>query len=147
VKRIHAWEPWFFVFFGVFHLHRIWAILDRESYASFWLGVMEHRGLSFYLIMGLLALLCLVGIVTFFRERRQNAWWRWIYLLGGSYVLFDLFAIATEMALWRQLLSAMFDTGSPCWDAIWITFILLGAFSLALGVHLRSLFERQGTEA
>ena len=73
MKRIHAWEPWFFVFFGVFHLHRIWAILDRESYASFWLGVMEHRGLSFYLIMGLLALLCLVGIVTFFRERRQNA--------------------------------------------------------------------------
>ena len=25
LKTVHAWEPWFFLFFGVFHLHRIWA--------------------------------------------------------------------------------------------------------------------------
>ena len=24
MKKIYSFEPWFFIFFGVFHLHRIW---------------------------------------------------------------------------------------------------------------------------
>ncbi|MDI9469915.1 MAG: hypothetical protein QM296_06895 [Bacillota bacterium] len=136
VKRILAYEPWFFIFFGVFHLHRIWAILDRDSYAAFWLGLMENRGLIYCFIMGLLAILCVIGIVTFLHERRRNFWWRWIYLLGGLYVLFDLFAIATRISFWQRLLLTMFDTSSPAWNAVWFSFILLGALSFLLGVHL-----------
>ena len=93
MKKIYRWEPWFFLFFGIFHLHRIWALIDRESYASFWLGVMKSKGLIYFLLMGILSVLCILGIVTFFRERGKNYWWRWIYICGGDYLLFDLFAI------------------------------------------------------
>ena len=56
-KKIYAWEPWFFLFFGIFHFHRIWALIDRESYASFWLGIMENKGIEYFMIMGMLAAL------------------------------------------------------------------------------------------
>ena len=34
-EKIEKFEPWFFMFFGVFHFHRIWGLLDRKSYADF----------------------------------------------------------------------------------------------------------------
>ena len=43
MKKIYSFEPWFFIFFGVFHFHRIWALLDRVSYASFWINIMEEK--------------------------------------------------------------------------------------------------------
>ena len=51
MKKIYSWEPWFFMFFGLFHLHRIWALADRESYASFWMGIMENKGIAYFGIM------------------------------------------------------------------------------------------------
>ena len=113
MKRIYSWEPWFFVFFGLFHMHRIWALIDRETYVSFWMGIMENKGLPYFLIMGLLAGLCIIGIIIFFRERKANYAWRWIYLFGGAYVLFDLLAIAVGLEAWQKLLAIMFDTHSP----------------------------------
>ena len=109
IKTIHAWEPWFFLFFGIFHLHRIWALIDRESYASFWMGI---------------------------RERGHNFWWRWIYIGGGSYVLFDLFAIATGMKMRADLLAKMFDVNSPYWNVVWGFFIVLGGLVFVLGLSL-----------
>ncbi|MCR5701641.1 MAG: hypothetical protein K6G76_05790 [Lachnospiraceae bacterium] len=72
MKRIYSWEPWFFVFFGLFHMHRIWALIDRETYAFFWMRIMENKGLQSFLIMGILDGLCIVGIITFFRECKAN---------------------------------------------------------------------------
>ena len=37
--KIAWYEPLFFLFFGAFHLHRVWGLADRESYAAFWLAV------------------------------------------------------------------------------------------------------------
>ena len=142
MKRIYAWEPWFFIFFGLFHLHRIWALIDRSSYAAFWTGFMENRGVLYFLIMGLLAGLCVLGIVTFIRERGVNYLWRWIYVLGGVYLLFDLFAIATGLEMWRKLLATMFDTASPFWNPIWIFFILLGAAVFVLGIRLMAIWKK-----
>lgn len=136
MKKIYAWEPWFFMLFGAFHLHRIWALIDRASYTSFWMGIMENKGLPYFSIMGILAALCVLGIVTFIRNRKSNYWWRWIYIFGGGYVLFDLFAIATGMEAWQKLLAMMFDTTSPYWNYIWSFFIALGAFVFVLGVKL-----------
>ena len=136
MKKIYKWEPWFFLFFGVFHLHRIWALIDREGYASFWLGVMKNKGVIYFLLMGILSGLCILGIVTFFRERGHNFWWRLIYLCGGIYLLFDLFAIATGLTFWQKILDFMFDTQSPYWNFIWGFFILLGGFVFALGIRL-----------
>ena len=134
VKRIYAWEPWFFIFFGLFHMHRIWALIDRETYASFWMGIMEKKGSAYFLIMGILAGLCILGIITFIRERKADYIWRWIYLFGGVYVLFDLFAIGLEG--WQRLLAVMFDTTSSYWNIIWGFFILLGMAVFVLGIGL-----------
>ena len=64
-KRILVWEPCFFMFFGLFHLHRIWGLIDRNSYAAFWIGVLESRGLFYFILMGILAILCILGMITF----------------------------------------------------------------------------------
>ena len=136
MKRIYLWEPWFFIFFGLFHMHRIWAIIDRESYASFWMGIMEKKGVPYFLIMGILAGLCVLGIITFIRERKANYLWRWIYIFGGTYVLFDLFAIAIGLRVWQKLLEAMFDITSPYWNIVWGFFIFLGTAVFVLGIKL-----------
>lgn len=144
MKKIYIWEPWFFIFFGMFHLHRIWALFNREAYASFWIGIMDEKGAPYFLIMGVLAILCVLGIVTFFREKNHNYWWRWIYICGGCYVLFDLFAIATGIRFWHELLLWMFDTNSKYWNILWSTFILLGGFVFSLGISLIVKFKKQG---
>ena len=123
-------------FFGLFHMHRIWAIIDRESYASFWMGIMEKKGVPYFLIMGILAGLCVLGIITFIRERKANYLWRWIYIFGGTYVLFDLFAIAIGLRVWQKLLKAMFDITSPYWNIVWGFFIFLGTAVFVLGIKL-----------
>ena len=135
-KKIYLWEPWFFIFFGIFHLHRIWGLADRNSYAEFWLGILENKGAIYFILMGVLASLCILGIVTFIKNRNNNSWWRWIYIFGGTYVIFDLFAIAVELKFWNNLLMMMFDVNSPYWNIIWSFFILLGGFVFMLGIVL-----------
>ena len=73
MKKIYMWEPWFFILFGVFHLHRIWALVDRESYASFWIGIMQNKGILYFLLMGILAALCITGICAFIKKKSQKS--------------------------------------------------------------------------
>ena len=73
MKKIYNYEPWFFIFFGIFHLHRIWGFVDRESYAGFWINVMENKGAFYFVLMGILAVFCVLGIVTFFKNRSNNS--------------------------------------------------------------------------
>lgn len=136
MKRIYAPEPWIFLFFGVFHLHRIWGLLDRRAYADFWLGVMRQRNWFYFLLMGLLAVLCILGIKIFLENLHHNYWWRWIYILGGAYVLFDLSAIAVGWNFWHELIMKMYDTTSPWWNPLWLMFILIGGAAFALGIKL-----------
>lgn len=135
-KKIEWWEPWFFIIFGLFHIHRIWGLIDRTNYANFWMGLLETRGVIYFIIMGILALLCILGIITFIKNRRSNYWWRWIYIFGGVYVLFDLVAIELGFDFWYKLLNFMFDVQSPYWNIIWSFFIILGIFSFILGISI-----------
>ena len=135
-KKIYAWEPYFFMFFGLFHLHRIWGLIDRKSYADFWVGLMESKGIMYFVVMILLASLCVLGIITFCKNKGKNYWWRWIYIFGGSYVLFDLFAIAIGLEVWNSLILMMYDVNAPYWNVLWLAFILLGGFAFTLGVRL-----------
>lgn len=135
-KKILAYEPYFFILFGLFHLHRIWGLIDRNSYAKFWIGVLEEKGIFYYGLMGILAILCISGIITFFKNRNNNYWWRWIYLFGGIYVIFDLFAIAIGLEFWHKLLLWMYDVNASYWNALWFFFILLGCFVFVLGIKL-----------
>ncbi len=135
-RKILSYEPWFFIFFGIFHLHRIWGLIDRNSYAKFWLGVLEKKGIFYFGLMGILAILCILGIITFCKNWYSNYWWRWIYIFGGVYVLFDLFAIAIRLEIWHKLLLWMYDVNSQYWIALWSSFILLGGFIFVLGIKL-----------
>lgn len=141
-ERILAYEPWFFIFFGLFHLHRIWGLIDRNSYAKFWINVLEEKDFLYFSLMGILAILCVLGIITFFKNLHKNYWWRWIYLFGGAYVLLDLFAIAIGLEFWHNLLLLMFDVNSPFWNVLWSFFILLGGFVFLLGVKLLTQRKR-----
>ena len=136
MKKIYAWEPWFFMFFGLFHLHRIWGLIDRKSYSNFWIGILNAKGIFYFALMGILALLCVLGIITFIQNLKHNYWWRWIYLFGGAYVLFDLFAIAIELEFWNRLLLLMFDVNSQYWNIVWSFFIILGGFVFIIGIRL-----------
>ena len=51
-------------------------------------------------------------------------------------MLFDLFAIATKLEFWQELLDKMFDTQATYWNFVWGFFILLGAFVFVLGIDL-----------
>lgn len=49
MKKIYSYEPYFFIFFGIFHLHRIWGLVDREDYATFWINVYgKQRNILFF---------------------------------------------------------------------------------------------------
>lgn len=136
MRKVEIFEPWIFLIFGVFHLHRIWGLLDRKSYADFWTGVMDSKGWFYFLLMGALAVLCALGIRTFLKNLHDNYWWRWIYVLGGGYVLFDLFSIATGWELWRDLILKMYDTTAPWWNILWSAFIVMGGAVFVFGIKL-----------
>lgn len=142
-KSIKAFEPYFFLFFGLFHLHRIWGLFDREGYAAFWTGVLEERGWFYFATAIILSSLCILGIVTFFKNLHNNYWWRWIYPLGGSYLLFDLFAIVTGLEFWQKLLLSMFDVTAPYWNIVWGGFVAMGAGVFALGPYLLLKYKQQ----
>ncbi|MBQ8569682.1 MAG: hypothetical protein IJ446_10745 [Oscillospiraceae bacterium] len=131
------------MFFGIFHLHRIWGLIDRVSYSEFWLGILESKGIFYFVLMGILAFLCIFGIAIFCRNAGHNYWWRRIYIFGGGYLLFDLFAIAVELKVWNELLMLMFDVNSPYWNLIWGVFIGLGAFVFCLGIKLLKEYKAQ----
>lgn len=84
MKRIRWFEPWVFLWFGVFHLHRVWGFGDREAYAAFWMRVLLERDWLYYGLMGLLAGLCLMGMAAFFKNLHYNGWWRWFYLFAEA---------------------------------------------------------------
>lgn len=65
-KIIKFYEPIVFIFFGLLHLHRIWGLIDRKSYADFWLSLMVEKNLLYYALMGSMAILCLIGVINFF---------------------------------------------------------------------------------
>ncbi len=135
-SKIYFFEPVIFLFFGIFHLHRIWGLVDRSGYAKFWLGIMNNRGVLYFVLMGILSALCVAGIVVFVRNIGKNYLWRLVYIFGGGYLLFDLFAIAIKLNIWNSLLLMMFDTASIYWNILWGMFILMGILSGALGLHI-----------
>lgn len=98
---------------------------------------MESRGLFYFALMGILSALFVLGIITFFRNLRYNYWWRGIYLCGGGYLLFDLFAIATGLEFWHDLILAMFDVIAWHWNLLWGGFIVMGSVVFVLGMVLK----------
>lgn len=51
-------------------------------------------------------------------------------------MLFDLFAIATGLEFWHDLILAMFDVTSWYWNLLWGGFIAMGGVVFVLGIKL-----------
>jgi hypothetical protein len=49
--------------FGIFHLHRIWGLIDRNSYAEFWIGLLNNKGAFYFLLMGYFPLFAFWGLL------------------------------------------------------------------------------------
>ena len=96
MREVRPFEPWFFILFGLFHLHRVWGLLDRESYAAFWLGVLTERGV-FYWTRWRRWVGCASCTGTVLPVLPGAVLVALVYLFGGGYVLFDLFAIAADL--------------------------------------------------
>ena len=143
MKKIYFFEPVFFLFFGAFHLHRVWALVDRQHYADFWIGLFREKGILYFFLMGTLACFCILGIAIFFRNRQKNYKWRWIYLIGGGYLLFDLTAIAVEVPFWERVILWMYDVSSPFWNVVWGGFIIMGAAVFSFGVYLLKAYKNK----
>ena len=47
-KRIFVWKPYFFMLFG----HRV-GVIDRSTYAEFWISVLENKGLFYFVLKAL----------------------------------------------------------------------------------------------
>ncbi|MDL2300267.1 hypothetical protein LJC01_01335 [Clostridiaceae bacterium OttesenSCG-928-D20] len=135
-SKINWFEPIVFLFFGLFHIHRIWGLIDRDSYSSYWLSLLNNQGFIYYILMGIMSVLCIAGILVFIRNTGKNHWWRWFYIFGGGYVLFDLCCILVGWSFWNRLLNWMFEVTNPYWNIIWGFFILLGFVSLFIGTFL-----------
>ena len=97
---------------------------------------MNRMDWFYFLLMGILPVLCILGIVTFLKNLRRNYWWRWIYVLGGGYVLFDLSAIMAGWKFWHDLILKMYDIAAPWWNFLWSGFIAMGGAVFVLGVKL-----------
>ena len=139
-SKIIWFEPIVFIFFGLLHLHRIWGLIDRVGYSDFWLSLMANRNWLYFVLFGVMAVLCIAGIAVFVKNKGNNYWWRWIYIFGGGYVLFDLFAILVKLKIWECLLTAMFDDTAPYWNFLWGAFIGLGLFTLIIGISVAKRF-------
>ena len=96
---------------------------------------MENE-VTYILLLTTLAVLCIIGFIIFLKNYGKNPWWRWIYIFGGGYLIFDVFAIYFNLEFWIELIEFMNDVTNPYWNIIWGIFVIIGIFSLILGFHL-----------
>ena len=73
MNKIERFELLIFIVFRIFHLHKIWGLTDRKSYAAFWIEIMEQKDFSYYLLSGILAALCIWGICIFLKNLHHNS--------------------------------------------------------------------------
>ncbi len=71
--------------------------IDRKAYSTFWIYILESKGIFYFVLMGILVTCCFLGLTPFIKNYPKNSWWRWIYLFGGMYLLFEVFAIGSSL--------------------------------------------------
>jgi hypothetical protein len=134
--NIYKFESIFFLFFGIFHLHRIWAFISPNTYSTFWLSLSNNKNAFAYLLGIIILLLSIFAILTFIINFKNNKWWRWIYLFGGIYLLFDSILNLLNVKFMMNIVNYMFTAPNPQFNIIWGFFIILGLFCIILSIYL-----------
>jgi uncharacterized membrane protein len=129
-------ESLFFLFFGLFHIHRIWAFIDSKSYNNFWLGLLGNRGPSFFFLGILLIIVSIIVILYFLKNYKAKKWWRWIYLLGGIYVSIDSILNLLNNNFIKNVVIKMYTVEQSYYYILWGLFILLGMVCIIICIYL-----------
>ena len=45
-------------------------MMERTAYAAFRLGILNSKGIIYFVLTGILTLLCTIGIITFIKTER-----------------------------------------------------------------------------
>jgi len=129
-------ESLVFLFFGLFHIHRIWAFIDSKSYNKFWLNILENRG-PFFLILGFsLLIMSIIVILYFIVNFKDKKWWRWIYLFGGIYLVIDNVLNLFNNNFINNIVIKMYTMKQPYYSILWGLFIILGITCLIISKYL-----------
>ncbi len=142
--NIYKIESLFFLFFGIFHLHRILAFINPKAYNSFWLSILNNKNIFTYSLGIVILLLSIFAIIMFFSNLKNIKWWRWIYLFGGIYIFFDSLLNLLNFKMMTNLVIYMFTAPTPQYYFIWGFFVLLGLFCLILSNYLWNYKEKSG---
>ena len=142
----YKWESLFFLFFGLFHIHRIWAFIDAQSYNSLWLNILENRNTFFYILGILLIIITVIAILFFIKEYKSKKWWRWIYLFGGTYVLIDSILNLLNINIMKNIIMKMYTLKQPYYNILWIIFIIIGVLCIFISIYLWKYKENILTE-
>lgn len=123
-----------FMFFGIFHVHRIWGLVNPSAYAEFWLNIINKEKYGALAIV--LIIFALSFVILFFTNLKKLRWWRWFYFCGGVYVLLDVFSNLARLGLIKKATIWMFTVTGPIWYLLWGFFTLLGFGCIMLSVYL-----------
>jgi len=132
----YKFESLFFLFFGLFHIHRIWAFIDSKSYNKFWLELLENRDISFFILGFLLFIITVIAIIYFIKNFKDKKWWRWIYLFGGIYLVIDSILNLLNVNIIKNIVVKMYTLKQPYYDILWGLFIILGIICFIISKYL-----------
>jgi hypothetical protein len=129
-------EALFFFIFGLFHIHRIWAFIDSQSYNEFWLNFLEKRDVLFFILGILFIVITIVVILYFIKSYKEKKWWRWVYLFGGVYLFIDIILNLLNNNFIKNIVIKMYTLEQPYYNILWGLFIALGVICIVIGKYL-----------
>jgi len=129
-------ESLVFFFFGLFHIHRIWAFIDSKSYNKFWMNILENRGPFLFILGFLLFIVSIMVTLYFVKYFKDKKWWRWIYLFGGIYLGIDSILNLLNNDFIKNIVIKMYTIKQPYYSVLWGLFILLGIVCIVLSKYL-----------
>ena len=134
-------EALFFLFSGLFHIHRIWAFIDAKAYNNFWLKIVQNRNVYFYILGIILIIIAIIVIIYFIKYYKEKKWWRWIYLFGGVYVLIDCILNLSNNDFMKYIVLKMYTLKQPYYNILWGFFIMLGIICIIGSKYLWNYSE------
>ena len=143
IENKYRFESLFYLFFGLFHMHRIWAFIDSKTYNDFWLSVLNNRNVLFNILGTILIILSIVLLIYFLNHYKENKWWRWIYLFGGIYVFVDCILNILNNNVIKYVVIKMYTLKQPFYNILWGFFILLGICCIIISRYLWNYYDRK----
>lgn len=129
-EKVYAFESPAFLLFGVFMVHRVWAIVNPPSFSNFWINAYFAKHPLILLVYALLAGLGLAGTWILIRTYRTYYWWRLFFPIIAAYGIQNVYKIWTQGEAWRDRILIYYHTGLRIWDLMWGLAVIAGFISI-----------------